>query len=140
VFFVGLDQPKVVEALHKQADPWSGRAHHLGQFFAGNLQFDADAARVLLAWCGPTAATSGPAAPRYPPSPYLIEALLTRAAIKPGHAPHDPQEDGTSPFYFDQLLEAWMPSEALLGPATPIKDPNTSADRSDRKASPHIPG
>ena len=30
--------------------------------------------------------------------------------------------------YFDQLLEAW------------IKDPNTSADRSDRKASLHIPG
>ena len=30
--------------------------------------------------------------------------------------------------YFDQLLEAW------------IKDPSTSADRSDLKASPHIPG
>jgi hypothetical protein len=34
---VGLNQPKVVEALHKDADPRPGRAHHLGQFFMGNL-------------------------------------------------------------------------------------------------------
>ena len=34
---VGLDQPKVMKALHKQADPRPGRAHHLGQFFMGNL-------------------------------------------------------------------------------------------------------
>jgi hypothetical protein len=34
---VGLNQPQVVEALHKDADPRPGRAHHLGQFFVGNL-------------------------------------------------------------------------------------------------------
>jgi hypothetical protein len=34
---VGLNQPQAVEALHKQADPRPGRAHHLGQFFMGNL-------------------------------------------------------------------------------------------------------
>jgi hypothetical protein len=48
---VRLNQPKVVEALHKDADPRPRRAHHLRQFFMGNLQFDANAARVLLTHC-----------------------------------------------------------------------------------------
>jgi hypothetical protein len=48
---VGLNQPKVVEALHEDADPRPGCAYHLGQFFMGNLQFDANAAGVLLAHC-----------------------------------------------------------------------------------------
>ena len=48
---IGLDQSKVVEALHKQADPWPRRADHLGQFFVGNPQFDADAARILFTHC-----------------------------------------------------------------------------------------
>src|SRR5438093_9514596 len=47
--FIRLNQPKVMKSLHKQADPWSRRAHHLGEFFMGNLQLDANAARVLLA-------------------------------------------------------------------------------------------
>jgi hypothetical protein len=70
VIFIRLDQPKVVEALHKQADPWSRRAHHLGQLFMGNLQLDANAARIFLApACGRAAKASSPAAARYRPSP-----------------------------------------------------------------------
>lgn len=46
--FIRLDQPKVVEALHKQADPWPRGAHHLGEFFMGNLEFDTNAARIFL--------------------------------------------------------------------------------------------
>jgi hypothetical protein len=48
---IGLDQPEIVEALHKQTDPGPRRAHHLRQFFVRNPQFDANAARVLLAHC-----------------------------------------------------------------------------------------
>ena len=44
-----LDQSEVMEALHKQADPGSRGAHHLGEFFMGNFQLDANAARVFLA-------------------------------------------------------------------------------------------
>jgi hypothetical protein len=32
-----FDQPKVAKSLHKQTDPRPRRAHHLGQFFMGNL-------------------------------------------------------------------------------------------------------
>ena len=48
---IRLDQPKIVKPLHKQADPWPRRADHLGEFFRGNLQLDANAARVFLAEC-----------------------------------------------------------------------------------------
>ena len=51
VLSTGLDQPKVMKALHKQTDPRPGRADHLGEFFMGNPQFDADAARVLFTHC-----------------------------------------------------------------------------------------
>jgi len=51
VFLIRLNQPEVAEALHKQADPRSRRAHHLGQLFMGYLQLDANAARIFLAHC-----------------------------------------------------------------------------------------
>ena len=47
--FIRLDQPKVMKSLHKQADPWPRCAHHLGEFFMGNLEFDTNAARIFLA-------------------------------------------------------------------------------------------
>ena len=46
---VGFDQSQVTKSLHEQADPRPRRADHLGQFFMGNLQLDANAARVFLA-------------------------------------------------------------------------------------------
>ena len=46
---IRLDQPKVMKSLHKQTDPRPRRAHHLGEFFMRNLQFDANAARIFLA-------------------------------------------------------------------------------------------
>ena len=47
--FAHLDQAKIAKALHKQADAWPGCANHRRQFFVGNPQFDADAARVFFA-------------------------------------------------------------------------------------------
>ena len=49
VILIGFDQPQVVKPLHEQADPRPRRAHHRRQFLMGNSQFDANAARVLLA-------------------------------------------------------------------------------------------
>jgi hypothetical protein len=40
--------PRFVEALPKQADPRPRRSRHFGEFFMGNLQFDANAVRVFL--------------------------------------------------------------------------------------------
>jgi hypothetical protein len=44
----GFDQSQVAKSLHEKADPRPRRAHHLRQFFMGNLQFDANTARVFL--------------------------------------------------------------------------------------------
>src|SRR4030095_12879717 len=49
VICVCLNQPEVMKALHKHADPGTRRAHHLRQFFMRDFQFDANAARVFLA-------------------------------------------------------------------------------------------
>jgi hypothetical protein len=46
---IGFDQSQVAKFRHEDADPRPRRADHLRQFFMGNLQLDADAARVLLA-------------------------------------------------------------------------------------------
>ena len=46
---IGFDQSEVAKSLHKHTDSRPGRAYHLRQFFMGNLKFNADAARVLLA-------------------------------------------------------------------------------------------
>lgn len=42
---------QVAKSLHQQTDPWSRRAHHLGQLFMENLAVNAHAARVVLAEC-----------------------------------------------------------------------------------------
>ena len=46
---IGFNQSQVAKSLHEQADPWPRRADHSGQFLMGNLQFDANAARVFFA-------------------------------------------------------------------------------------------
>jgi hypothetical protein len=40
VICVRLNQPEVMKALHKHADPEPRRAHHLRQFFMRNYRFD----------------------------------------------------------------------------------------------------
>ena len=49
MILIRLNQPKVMEPLHEQADPRPRRADHLGQFFMGNLELDTNAARIFLA-------------------------------------------------------------------------------------------
>jgi hypothetical protein len=50
VVCVRLDQSQVPEALHKLADPGPCGTNHLRQFFMRNLRFDANAARIFLAY------------------------------------------------------------------------------------------
>src|SRR5258705_12497229 len=47
--FIRLNQPEVMKSLHKQAHPGPSRADHLGQFFMGYPELDANAARIFLA-------------------------------------------------------------------------------------------
>jgi hypothetical protein len=49
----------------------------------------------------------------------MIEALLTRAALKPGNPLHDPQEDRTSPF--TSIISLKPDCVALCALATQIK-------------------
>ena len=46
---IGFDEFEVAKSLHQEADTRPRRAYHLRQFFMGNLRFNADTARVLLA-------------------------------------------------------------------------------------------
>ena len=49
MILIGLDQAEIMKPLHKQTDPRPGRADHLGEFFVGNLELDANTARIFLA-------------------------------------------------------------------------------------------
>jgi hypothetical protein len=49
MIFVRLNQPQIPKPLHKHADPGPCGADHFRQFFMRDFQFDAYAARVLLA-------------------------------------------------------------------------------------------
>src|SRR5882672_12847829 len=49
VICVRLNQPEVMKALHKHADPGPCGTDHLRQFFMRDFRLDADAARIFLA-------------------------------------------------------------------------------------------